>query len=105
MIVPLGHGLTAPLRETARAKRTWYGLTNRRLLIVEAGWRRSVKTIEPSQLKLERPAAQSCQGDLILYRDRTARSEGYRSFIVAFWGIDNVAEVERLIRETLQRAN
>ncbi|GAB4150416.1 MAG: hypothetical protein Tsb009_25240 [Planctomycetaceae bacterium] len=106
----VGLGLvSAPYWAARRARKTLYALTNRRAIIWEAGWWKSVtiRSFRGDDLKkMIRKERSDGTGDLI-FEDMTqliqAHSDGVHlaRHQVGFLGVENVRELERLVKETL----
>ena len=102
--------------QSALAGRTFYGVTDRRALIVTAGQKREVRSFAPHQIQLGRRENPDGSGDVLLNDARVLEKDAPpRSFRlhtpqksdenqareVGFTGIQNPREVERLIRAHL----
>jgi hypothetical protein len=90
--------LGAPLWEAARARRTRYLVTDRRVVLLELG--RSVRSLRAAELgSLEwRPRADG-SGDLVLTREVDRDSDGdAHTQEVGLWGIEDVKAVHDLVR-------
>ncbi len=88
----------SPWTEAARARRTFYALTNRRALVVVEGGNKSVESVSPTEFSLE------CldlgqKGDVVLKRETTGTGRNKSTVETGFFGIDNPHEVERLACE------
>jgi hypothetical protein len=99
--------LSAPYWAIRKARRTAYALTGRRVLIVErTTWSRTVRSCEFAQLgRMVRRENSAGRGDLILQEifDRGGDGQLYIKEIGLF-GLTNVREVEKLIKDTMARA-
>jgi hypothetical protein len=97
--------LGAPLWSRYAAKRTCYAITDRRAILWEprafGAWQ--VRSYGPGSLReLSRVERADGWGDLILDEYQTRDSDGGRHITRrGFFGIPNVHEVERLLRQTL----
>lgn len=88
-----------PWLEAARARRTFYALTDRRALIVTEGRKTSVQSVSVAQIQLERRDISDFEGDLILMPWSNSDDE---SDDIGFFAIPNPREVERIIRQNLK---
>ena len=108
VLVGLGM-LSSPFWLRRNAKRTCYALTNRRAILWAAGFFGSVevRSYRPAALtKIVRRDYPNGSGDLVFeetitmpgtrYRDTFASTQGH-----GFMGIDNVREIEELLRKAL----
>lgn len=95
--------LSSPYWEFCRARRTAYVITNRRALILDAGYWRSmtIRSFWPDRLKdLRRVQNADGSGDLILDRTWTTTPKGgSRSTDHGFLAIRDVKSVEMLVRQ------
>jgi hypothetical protein len=104
---------SAPYWQWRRAKRTCYALTDRRAILWEAALFRTVevRVYGPAELtKLRRVQDIKGRGDLVFEEITTTGhdSEGNRTTTVTrhgFLGIDNVREIEDLLRKTMLAAD
>ena len=102
--------------EGGRASRTFYGVTDRRALIVIAGKTREVRSFSPHQIQLGRRERDGNLGDVLLNDARLLTKEQPPTSFrlhkpqksdeeleqeIAFLAIGNPREVERLIRQKL----
>ena len=99
----LGLGLSAfvswmPWAEGARARRTFYVLTNRRALIVIADKNKTVKSVLPCEFSLERHDF-AAWGDIVLRRELLVSGDSERTIEVSFEGIRDAHEVEKMMRD------
>ncbi len=92
-----------PWLEGAKARRTFYALTERRALVVVEGRRREIKSVLPAQLQIERVELPGGRGDIVLRRQIGGRGQGETAEEIGFYGIENAREVERLARELASR--
>jgi hypothetical protein len=108
--VLIGFGmLSTPYWARRKAKRTAYAVTDRRVILFEAGFRGSmtVRTYMPPQLqRMSRTERPDGTGDLIL-EDYTWRdSDGDRRHgRHGMFAVPRVSDVEELIRNTLVKPN
>ncbi|PQV64024.1 hypothetical protein B1R32_10749 [Abditibacterium utsteinense] len=88
-----------PFFNSAKATRTIYAVTDRRLLIIEG---ENVQSFLPADIeRLQRRGESS--GDVIFAREMRRGSKGRRYEVeIGFFGIQNPREVERLIRAHLK---
>lgn len=101
--------LSSPLWARRRAKRTCYALTDHRAILLEAGTFRSVevRSYRPAELtKMVRRENADGSGDLVFEEairvQNTTRSRNTAgSLDHGFLGIDNVREIEELLRKAL----
>ncbi len=100
--------LSSPFWLWRKAKHTFYALTDRRAILWEAGWFGSVavRNYRPDDLsrlfRIEYPGG----GDLVFEEQYTFQTKNERGEIATpkahgFIGIENVREVEDLLRSTL----
>ncbi len=102
--------------EGGRASRTFYGVTDRRALIVIAGKEREVRSFLPHQIQLGRREGDGNLGDVLLNDARILEKEkpptSFRlhkpqksdeelELEIAFVSIENPREVETIIRQKL----
>ena len=96
--------MSRPFLARSKAKQSAYAVTDRRAIIVAAGSRgkRTVTSFLPEELaNLERFDRPDGSGDLIFSRVAAVNPRGRRlqALPVGFIGIDNVQDVEKIIRE------
>lgn len=83
-----------------RVRRTIYAVTEKRLLILQTGRVVKVFSFFPERMAgLEKQVQPSGRGNLLFAKDDSGNTIGFRRD--GFYGIDDVVEVERLIRESL----
>ena len=111
LIVGLGM-LTSPIWMYRRAKKTCYALTDQRAIIWRSGWFGSVevRSYRASELgKMTRRTFADGSGDLIFEevvsvgQDSHGHTRSYRTEH-GFMGIENVRDVEDMIRRTLLKS-
>jgi len=107
--VLVGFGmLSTPYWLRRKAQRTVYVITDRRAVILDGGWWRSitVRSFSPDRLKdLRRVQRPDGSGDLLFERTWRTDSEGSRQFTDhGFLGVRDVKMVERLIKQLTQSA-
>ncbi len=97
----LGGGVLAQAGMTAwRVRRTIYAITEKRLLILQVGRVVKVFSFFPEKIvALEKQVHSSGRGNLVFAKDDFGNTIGFRRD--GFYGIENVAGVERIIREAL----
>jgi hypothetical protein len=100
--------LMTPLRSRRAARKTLYALTDRRAIVWEPRWRSDrVASFGPEALaELRRNQRSDGSGDLI-FRRRPMRSDSdvpIHRMHEGFLGVAAVGELEKLVRETLERA-
>lgn len=97
--------LAAPFRVFQRGSRTLYVLTDRRIAILVGERQVSVTSITPGEIHgLKRKEGPDGRGTLILSLGYVRDSEGDRVAKASHLGvIDDVREVERLVRELKER--
>jgi hypothetical protein len=101
--------LSSPLWARRRAKRTCYALTDRRAILFEAGAFRSVevRSYRPADLtKIFRREKADGSGDLVFEELTQVRSTSHGGRATStqargFMGIENVREIEELVRKAL----
>ncbi|BCM91567.1 hypothetical protein IAD21_03442 [Abditibacteriota bacterium] len=94
----------SPWYEAAKARRTFYALTDRRALIIVEGKQKSVRSVMPAEFMLERrDLGQS--GDVILKREIKGSGDDKTTTEIGFFGIENPREVERIARELAQSSS
>lgn len=101
--------LSTPLLLRRRAKRTFYALTDRRAILWEAGAFGSmdVRSYRPAALKkMYRRDYNDGSGDLVfeetlVVRRTSSRGTPMNTQSHGFMGIDNVHEIEQLVRKAL----
>lgn len=111
LFVCIGLWLTGfPWRAARDSKRTLYVLSDRRALVFKAkGKKRYVRSFGGGQLHhMDREQHRDGSGDIIFsrfsegnYPDQEPPENDLSAITFGFLGIDNVGEVERLIRDTL----
>lgn len=104
-LAPVGALWLRPWLEAARARHTFYALTDQRALIVTAGRKRSMQSVSPAQMQLERRDYSDLEGDLILMKVVKGSGDGESTIETGFFAIPNPREVERLIRSHLKAAD
>jgi hypothetical protein len=105
----IGFGmLSSPCWVRRKARRSAYVLTDRRAILLTAGWRGSVtvRSFEPERLTdLRRKQYADGSGDLVFAQDIRRDSDGDRhSANVGFLAIREVKAVEELVRALTQRS-
>lgn len=99
--------IRSPFWMRRTAKRTCYALTDRRATLWEAGWFKSVevRSYGPESLTGMYRVEYAGGGDLVLAKERVTRPncDGVQSVSTrhGFMGIENVREVEELLRRAL----
>ena len=94
--------LSAPLWAIRKAKGTAYVITERRAIIFEGGLSTKVRSFGPEQLGgIERRERADGSGDIIIERSVTQGQNG-QTTEAGFFGIPNVQETERLLREMVE---
>jgi hypothetical protein len=98
--------LASPLWARRKAGRTLYVITDRRAIIFEGGWGITVRSFEPQGLTgLKRRQRSDGSGDLILDQKTWRDSDGDpRTKDVGFFGIEQVKEVEDMLRRLASNA-
>jgi hypothetical protein len=93
--------LLSPLWFYRKAKRTAYGVTDKRILIIESGRSRKVQTYGPADINnIERKERADGSGDLTFASRSFKNSDGHQqSQPVQFVGIPEVRSVERILRD------
>lgn len=94
--------LCTPLWKMRAAKRTLYVLTDKRAILFSGGWRTTIRSFSPGQLQdLSRKQRADGSGDIVFKKEisNTHRSHNMPAKEIGFLCIDNVKEVEDLIRE------
>jgi hypothetical protein len=97
--------LATPLFRFLGSRRTWYLITNRRVLIITLGSNRKVLSYYPDKLQgLERRERADGRGDIVIDRTSTGSfNSGYRGSAylqeVGFMNIPDVKNVEGLVRD------
>lgn len=93
--------LSSPIWVYRKAKQTVYGITRDRILIVQNGRVRRVRTYSPSDINaIERTERADGSGDLTFARRSYRDSDGdRRSETIQFVGIPEVRSVEKLLRD------
>jgi len=92
--------LGAPFAAFRSARRTFYGVTTRRALVVSGGRRRSVVSYGKDRLRgVSRVERKDGSGDVVFETD-VVTSRG-RPLSTGFYGVPDVREVERLVRAHL----
>ncbi len=102
MLYPAGLLWLGPWLEAARARRTFYAVTDNRALIVTTGRKASVQSVSPAQMQIERRDYFGGEGDLILMRVVKGSGEDEKTVETGFLAIPNPREVEQLIRQNLK---
>ena len=99
--------LSAPYWSMRKARATVYVITNQRAIAFEGGWRTTVRSYLPGQLRqLERRQNKDASGDIILGQTTWRDSDGdRRNHAFGFLGIPNVREVESLLTALASHAN
>jgi hypothetical protein len=102
VLIGLG-ALLSPLWAYLGARKTFYGITNERVLIVQCWRGRKVTSYYPTDLgPLERRERPDGSGDLSFARITTKDSDGDPKVVpVKFSGIPAVRQVEELLRRAL----
>lgn len=100
MLYPAGTMWLGPWLQAARARRTFYAVTDRRALLVTAGRKRSVQSVSPAQMQIERRDYSDSEGDLILMK--VVKGDGETTIETGFFAIPNPRHVEQLIRQNLK---
>ncbi|MDB5326136.1 MAG: hypothetical protein JWM57_1705 [Phycisphaerales bacterium] len=95
-----------PWREWRRAERTLYVVTTRQALIIELGDPTKVTRYDRASLgRTIRTERDDGRGDLVLERFTTQGHRGStRSHDIGFFGIGDVAAVDRMVRELHEHA-
>lgn len=103
VLVGLGM-LLSPLWAIRAAKKTGYVLTNRRAILFGGGFGSTVRSIEAARFnQFERRERSNGTGDIIFeYVQRSSGNRSTRSVPLGFIGIENVREVEKLVRAVAQ---
>ncbi len=93
--------LFSPILLYRKARRTAYGITPNRVLVVVNGRSRKVRTYGPGEIgDIERTERPDGSGDLTFARRSYRDSDGdQRSQAIEFVGIPEVRSVERLLRD------
>ena len=108
VLAPGLYHLSSPLWTIPKAHRTLYVVTDRRAIVFTGTFSRIVLSFGPEQLtQLLRKEKPDGSGDILFPGPRTAPGDRLRrtgSTDSAFYGIENVKEVEGLVREIAARA-
>jgi len=98
--------LSSPLWALRKVRRTLYVITDRRAIVFEGGWSTTVRSLGPDQLTdLERKQRADGSGDIILVKRSWRGSDGDRyTRPVGFFGVENVKDVETLLRQLAAKA-
>ncbi len=108
LLAPGLYHLSSPLWTIRKAHRTLYVVTDRRAIVLTGTFSRMVLSFGPEQLtQLLRKEKPDGSGDILFLGPRTAPADGSRrtrSTESALYGIENVKEVEGLLREIAARA-
>jgi len=93
--------LSAPYWAWRGARRTGYFITDRRVIIIEKGWRGfEVRTFLPGQLgEMVRTQRKDGSGDLVFDREYRHGKNGTQTVRIGFLGIPDVRQVEAIIRK------
>lgn len=91
----------SPWIESAKARLTFYALTDRRALIVVDGKMKSVQSVLPAEFALKRRDL-ARGGDVILKREVKGSGKNRKVTEYGFYGIETHHEVERMARELAQ---
>ena len=110
-LIFVGAGLymmASPFLASTAASHTIYAITDRRILIIEDGATRKIKSYGPGDIEhIERREQSDGSGDIVFARERYQRHHNGHSHMhereIALWGVPNAREVERLLRENLKR--
>ena len=100
--------LTGPCWERRRAARTAYVITDRRAMILEAGWRggMNVRSFDPPALRvdLQRKQNPNGTGDVIFKQELRRTNKGRaRTINIGFLAVRDVKGVEEMVRALAQR--
>lgn len=97
--------LLSPLWIYRKARRTAYGVTGRRVLIIQSGRWRKVQTFGAAEISnIERKERPDGSGDLTFANRSYRDSDGHaQTQPVQFVGIPEVRSVERLLRDVFAR--
>ena len=88
------------------ARRTHYGVTNKRLLIVKSGFWQNSRHWNLTELNaLDRVEKADGSGNLVVCRERVNYGEGVELHVHGFYGIPEVRKVEALIAELKRKAD
>jgi hypothetical protein len=92
--------LSAPFRAYHKARSGAYAITNRRIIMIEGGTSRTVKSfVQKDVQQIERREHSNGTGDVIFARERVRGSKGrINTREIGFFGIAQAQEVERLLR-------
>lgn len=108
LLAPGLYHLSSPLWTIRKAHRTLYVVTERRAIVFTGTFSRMVLWFGPEQLtQLLRKEKGDGSGDILFLGSRTASGDGSRrtsSIDSALYGIENVREVEGVLREIAARA-
>ena len=100
-VAVIGRMALSPWTAAAKARHTFYALTDRRALIIVGGKGGSVKSVMPAEFTLERRDL-ARGGDVVLKREIKGSGEDQTVTEFGFYGIENAGEVERMAREVAQ---
>jgi hypothetical protein len=97
--------LSSPFWAMLAARRTAYVITDRRAIIFDWGWNRTVRSVQPSSFKgLYRREKRDGWGDIILSETVARDSDGDRTRMeVSFVDVENVRDVEKLLKGVTQK--
>jgi hypothetical protein len=92
---------TTPLRAAAAAKSTFYGITDRRVLIIEGTSTRRVRSWRGGEMStLARAEHADGTGDVIFAREERRGNKGHRYWEeIGFFGISDARYVEGLVQQ------
>lgn len=102
MFIGIGVWLaTTPLRAAASAKSTFYGITDRRVLIIEGTSTRRVRSWRGGEMStLARAEHADGTGDVIFAREERRGNKGHRYWEeIGFFGIPDARYVEGLVQQ------
>jgi hypothetical protein len=105
--VLIGVGLlSTPYWMAQRAKQSTYAITNRRIMMIQAGKTKSVQSFYAKDIDdLQRTERVDGSGNLIFAQRATINSNNQTQMNTSqFIGIPNVRDVERLVRETFKQS-
>jgi len=103
-VLAIAHTVHKPWQERAKARRTFYVLTNLRAFIVIEGSKQKAKTVSPDEFSLHVNDLPDGKGDLILKIKHRRNGKGNPTTLVMFSGISQAREVEHIARELAQGA-
>ena len=100
-LIVAGIMIVSPILAYNNAKKSIYGLTNRRAIIISQGFSRTVKSYTAGDMdSIERSERSDGTGDVIFARQYNVNSRRNRSPVsIGFFGIRNPHDVERLVRQ------